>query len=292
VALVLDALRGAGAVAATAEERLAHEAGTPIAAAALADLARAETVRAAEVLLDQAGGALDREARRLRSLLAEPTGAEGARAGLDALLARSAVGVRLLRGWRIALAGRPNVGKSRLLNALAGFERAIVSPAPGTTRDVVTAHTALDGWPVEVADTAGLREASDPVEAAGVALARSRQAGADLVVLVLDRSEPLADADHALRAALPSALAVASKADLPAAWDEAMVGALAVSAERGDGLGALVAALGRRLVPEPPPPGSAVPWRPGQARVLVRARDRLAEGRPGRASAWLARLGG
>ncbi len=89
------------------------------------------------------------------------------------------------------LAGRPNVGKSRLLNALAGYDRAIVDPTPGTTRDVVTVPAAFDGWPVELADTAGLRSSLDPIEAEGVALARARQRGADLVVVVLDRSEPL-----------------------------------------------------------------------------------------------------
>ena len=74
-------------------------------------------------------------------------------------VAARSVGLRLVSGWRVVLAGRPNVGKSRLLNALAGYERAIVDPTPGTTRDVVTVRTALDGWPVELADTAGLRDA-------------------------------------------------------------------------------------------------------------------------------------
>ncbi len=98
------------------------------------------------------------------------------------------------------VAGRPNVGKSRLLNALAGYERAIVDPTPGTTRDVVTVRTALDGWPVELADTAGLRDSDDAIESAGIALARARQADADLTLLVLDRSEPLTETDLALRA--------------------------------------------------------------------------------------------
>ena len=108
------------------------------------------------------------------------------------------VGLRLIAGWRVVLAGRPNVGKSRLLNALTGYDRAIVDATPGTTRDVVTARTALDGWPVELADTAGLRPSDDPIEASGVALARARQGEADLVLVVLDRSEPLTDIDRAI----------------------------------------------------------------------------------------------
>ena len=135
-------------------------------------------------------------ARRLRRELApivslaidRPT--RSALAGLDALIARAPVGLRLLSGWKVVIAGRPNVGKSRLLNALAGFARAIVDPTPGTTRDVVTLRTSFGGWPVELADTAGLREAR-PDRELGIERSRSEQREADLVLLVLDRSEPL-----------------------------------------------------------------------------------------------------
>ncbi len=88
------------------------------------------------------------------------------------------------------LAGRINVGKSSLLNALAGYARAIVHPAPGTTRDAVAITAAIDGWPVELCDTAGLRAAGDAVERAGIDRARERLAAADLVILVTDRSAP------------------------------------------------------------------------------------------------------
>ena len=74
----------------------------------------------------------------------------------------------------VVLSGAPNVGKSSLINALVGYERAIVFAEPGTTRDVVTAGTAVDGWPIELADTAGLRESTDPLEAAGIALCGKR----------------------------------------------------------------------------------------------------------------------
>ncbi len=76
-------------------------------------------------------------------------------AEIEALVRHSHVGLRLLNGWRVVIAGRPNVGKSRLFNALAGFARAIVDPTPGTTRDVVSFKTSFAGWPIELVDTAG-----------------------------------------------------------------------------------------------------------------------------------------
>src|SRR5262249_28294725 len=147
------------------------------------DLARAPTVRTAEILLAQAQGTLDAELRRLIRLVNDAPPA--ALAGIERLSRRAELGTRLVAGWSGALAGRPNAGKSRLLTALAGYERAIVDPTPGTTRDVVTVRTAFDGWPAELADTAGLRASDEPIEASGIALARARQASADLVLLVL-----------------------------------------------------------------------------------------------------------
>jgi tRNA modification GTPase len=289
VALVMRALTEAGAVEARPEDWLAESA-SPISAEAWADLARAPTSRAAEILLEQALGALEIELARLAGLCERDDGRDEALAGVEALLGRGQIGTRLLDGWRIVLAGRPNVGKSRLMNALAGYERTIVDPTPGTTRDVVTLRTAIDGWPVEVSDTAGLREASDPIEAEGVAHSRARQAGADVVVLVLDLSEPLTEADAALVAGLPSALVVANKADLPAAWEPTGRNMLVISAERGDGMETLMAALAQRLVPEPPGPGASIPFRPSQLRLLERARLRLQQGHGARAARLLRRI--
>ena len=116
-------------------------------------------------------------------------------AGLDALIERGALGLRLLSGWKVVLIGRPNVGKSRLLNALSGFRRAIVDELPGTTRDVVAFRTAFGGWPVELADTAGIRATPDEVEHLGIERAKEELRTADLVLLVLDRSEYLRPID-------------------------------------------------------------------------------------------------
>lgn len=264
VALVLEALRAAGAEIIPAGVGLREEESSFIRAEALEDLARAPTVRVAEILLDQADEALDNELDRVEQ--GAPVEA------IDRLLARSAIGLRMLDGWRVALAGRPNVGKSSLLNALAGFERAIVAASPGTTRDVVTARTALGGWPVVLADTAGLRPSADPIEAAGVRRAEGAHAAADLVVLVLDRSAPWTDVDRRLLAALPDALVVANKGDLPAAWDAGEW--LTVSAGRGDGLDALAVAIVARLVPDPPPTGAGVPFRRRHVEALRQLRGR------------------
>jgi tRNA modification GTPase len=97
-------------------------------------------------------------------------------------------GRHLTRPYQVALVGPPNVGKSSLMNALVGFRRAIVFEEPGTTRDLVTALTAIHGWPVQLCDTAGIRETSDPLEAAGIELALRRRRASDLVITVIDAS--------------------------------------------------------------------------------------------------------
>ncbi len=98
---------------------------------------------------------------------------------------------RLLRdGIHVVIAGRPNSGKSSLLNRLAGYEAAIVTDQPGTTRDLVREHLAIDGLPVHIVDTAGLRETADVIERVGVQRARGQLAVADLTLLVVDASDP------------------------------------------------------------------------------------------------------
>ncbi len=114
-------------------------------------------------------------------------------------LAGSARQGRLLRdGFRIVLAGQPNVGKSSLLNALAGRERAIVTHLPGTTRDLLHEQIVIDGMPLHVTDTAGLRESDDLVEQEGIRRAREALAGADRVLLLVDDASGVGPAEQAL----------------------------------------------------------------------------------------------
>jgi tRNA modification GTPase len=112
--------------------------------------------------------------------------ARGLRDEMAVTLADQRRGERLREGLVVAIAGPPNAGKSSLLNRIARREAAIVSPVPGTTRDVIEVHLDLDGYPVTLLDMAGIRDSSDPVEQEGVRRARERAAGADLVLWVMD----------------------------------------------------------------------------------------------------------
>ncbi|MDZ7800679.1 MAG: tRNA uridine-5-carboxymethylaminomethyl(34) synthesis GTPase MnmE [Trueperaceae bacterium] len=165
------------------------------------------------------------------------------RSRIAELLATAEAGRLAERGARLALVGRPNVGKSSLLNALLGFERSIVSASPGTTRDYLEAPLELEGVPLTAVDTAGVRDASDEIEASGVQRALTLAESADLVLCLLDLSQPLEPADRALLDRLGQArtLVIASKADLPAAWspEEAHPRTIPISATRGDGLDVL-----------------------------------------------------
>lgn len=152
---------------------------------------------------------------------------------------------QLLRdGIHIAIAGLPNAGKSSLLNALAGRESAIVTDIPGTTRDVLREHISLDGLPVHVSDTAGIRDSDCLVEAEGVRRARATFSAADLVLLVIDSSQPL-EPQMALRAELPDnipCIVVNNKIDLTAgkAGPDDKPLTVGVSAKTGQGLRDLV----------------------------------------------------
>jgi tRNA modification GTPase len=240
----------------------------PLAAAAEIALAQAPTERTATILWDQRNGALRRAIESIRSL-ATCDEVTRANAVVARLLELAPLGEHLTKPWTIVLAGRPNVGKSSLINALVGYERAIVHPTAGTTRDVVSAATAIDGWPLELSDTAGLRPASESLEAAGIELARQRLAAADLAVLVFDASGPWTEQDESLANAWPNALHVYNKCDLPAAVSiERSAGTIRTSAIRGEGLDELRDEIASRLVPSPPRPGEAVPFLPEQTQVL------------------------
>ena len=156
---------------------------------------------------------------------------------------------RLLRdGLRVALIGRPNVGKSSLLNALLGEEKAIVTPIPGTTRDLVEGELLLSGIRVLLTDTAGLRDTDDPVEKIGVDRSRQARDRADLVLLVLDGSEQLTDEDRRLLASGPDAVLL-NKADLPATLKREEIPAqhvLSVSARAPESLAPVKAFLSRQ----------------------------------------------
>jgi tRNA modification GTPase len=293
VTMVIEALQDAGGKLAGPERWCEHHTKSPIQAAALLDLARASTLRTAEILLEQAQGALDRELAELIGEISER--ADSAPAHLEHLIQRGEVGLRLLSGWRVVIVGRPNVGKSRLLNALAGYERAIVDPTPGTTRDAVSVQTALDGWPVTLVDTAGIRTTDDATESSGIERTLREKKAAEFVLKVLDRSEPLQPIDRDLISGSGQSLLVINKIDLPAAWgsdkhDVPPGSFVSVSAQRGEGIDHLIAEMSARIVTEPPAPGAGVPFRPNHLEHLIRACDNLRAGAAEQAVRWLGLL--
>lgn len=170
------------------------------------------------------------------------------------LLATAEAGALVQRGARLAIVGRPNAGKSSLLNALLGYERSIVSDVPGTTRDYLEAPLELGGVPLTAIDTAGVRSTGDAIEASGVRRAMELASDADLVLCLLDGSQPLDRADLELIERLDSdrRLMLASKCDLPSAWSWHEVGLdeppLEVSATTGSGLDRLRDVVRDRLL--------------------------------------------
>jgi tRNA modification GTPase len=281
---ILEALGRAGCQRLTWQQWLRRHATDALEAEADVALAAATTRRTAAVLLDQRGGALRAAVAAARQALAEGR-PDDAHRQLSELLARAPLGLHLTQPWQVAVAGRPNVGKSSLVNALVGYERAIVFNQPGTTRDVLAAETAVDGWPVRLTDAAGLRAAADPLEAEGVALAQQRLGRADLVAWVLDAmalspvelADPHKTARRELAAEAPEAagavnlLAVVNKIDLAAPNASTPAGAVLVSALTGAGMPALLSALSQRLVPRLPSGGDPMPFTARQVDRLAAA---------------------
>lgn len=208
---------------------------------------------------------------------------------LDALMRTAPEGTLLREGAVVVLAGRPNVGKSSLYNALAGEERALVTDVPGTTRDALEVAVELGGFPFRLVDTAGLRESDDAVERLGIEVARRALARADVVLLCRDRADPWPE-EEAFLADLEGVpvVVVRTKADLRADGDAGgeegggpgdRPAEVEVSVRSGQGLPEL-----RTLLPELVYGGLveatadvAVVTRARQARALERGRDEIVE---------------
>lgn len=270
------------------------------AAEGIADLIAAETAAQRRQALRQAGGALadlyGGWATRLTALLARqeafiefededlPAGLDDAvtlggaalRAEIAAHLADAGRGERLRDGLLVAILGAPNAGKSSLLNTLAGREAAIVSARAGTTRDVVEVRLDLAGVPVTLADTAGLREAVDEIEAEGIRRAHRRAEEADLVIAVFAADET-PDAET-LAWVRPGALVLANKLDLaPAPAAIGGVVPLGISARTGAGLDALRVRLAEEAVARAGLAAEATLTRPRHRAALTEAAGWLTE---------------
>jgi tRNA modification GTPase len=239
-------------------------------AEAVRDLIDAQTLTQARQAASQMGGALSRRVRPVKQALSAllEAGIDFAEDDVDvtpaaeitrrigeltppllALEASFARGRLVHDGLTLAIVGRPNAGKSSLFNCLVKRDRAIVTATPGTTRDTVTERISLEGIPLELVDTAGLREASEEVEQLGIARSREAMADAALVVVVLDATERLNDEERKLLTAVegrPAVVAV-NKSDLLGTLTESGwlpqecngIPALATSALTGEGITAL-----------------------------------------------------
>jgi tRNA modification GTPase len=244
-------------------------------AEAIAELISARSRRAAELAMAGLDGGLQRRIAGLRdrlldqltelearldfeedlppldavALMAELRAVRGA---LETLVAEGQQGERLRQGVRVAIVGRPNVGKSSLLNLLSRRDRAIVADLPGTTRDLLESDLVLEGVPLTLLDTAGIRPTQDPVEQLGIARSRSALAAADAVLLLFDLTQGWTAEEDQLRRLVPDAaavLVVGNKADAaslsagPLAATADRPDCVAISALTGAGQEVLVAAL-------------------------------------------------
>ena len=267
-------------------------------AEAVVDLIDAQTARAAENAAAQLEGAVTRDTDGVYDELAaicshfhavldypdediEPFALASYRETLTAAAGRlRRLGDTFRRGSIMksgvlcAILGRPNVGKSSLMNALVGYDRAIVTDIPGTTRDTLEEKTVLGGVLLRLVDTAGLRETEDPVERIGVQRARSAAEGAELAFVLLDGSVPLTAEDEAVLAAAKAAenvIVLRTKADLPNVWERE--DAIPVSAVTGEGLSALEAAVAALYPPDTSVPAGRILTNPRQAEAVARAQE-------------------
>ena len=169
---------------------------------------------------------------------------------IEKLLSTAKAGTIVQKGARVAIIGKPNVGKSSLLNTLLGYKRSIVSNTPGTTRDYLEAPIEIGRVPVTAIDTAGIHKTADEIEASGITVAKEIAANADLSLLLLDVSRPLTDEDLELVASLDVAhsLFIASKSDLRQLWYKPELTLLKVSTKTGEGLAELKKAISEKLL--------------------------------------------
>ncbi len=187
---------------------------------------------------------------------------------LEGLLATAGDGERVRRGALVVLAGAPNAGKSSLFNALLGRERALVAELPGTTRDAIEADATVDGWPVRLVDTAGLRETSDGVEAMGVEVSHRYLEAADIVLYCSELPKATQINESSLTQS-PRFVVLGTKSDLVGARNRSSNDYLFVSAYTGEGIPALRALLAGRLF-------GGVVRAGGDMALLTRERHRVA----------------
>lgn len=214
-------------------------------------LQQARTRRTAHILLEQLS-ILPEQMQRLPHLEKDDR-----RQQILNMLAWQDFGKHLIQPWQVVLCGEPNVGKSSLMNALVGYSRSVVFDKPGTTRDVVTVATALEGWPIEFSDTAGLRDDAEELESIGIQRAKERISVADLVLFIIDARKATKPIEQIELLPNQSSLVVYNKIDL--AKSDLPTDGITVSALTSHGIDQLAASIVAQLVPEVPPDSQPFP---------------------------------
>ena len=261
---ILRTLIDEGAQEVSRQEWIHRQATDRIAAEATEDILHTTTVRTASILMDQVRGALDYVWTQIEGHVKTGQLAEARRIA-DNVLRWSDVGLHLIHPWRVVLCGPPNVGKSSLLNRLLGYTRAVVHAEAGTTRDLLAESTSIDGWPVTLIDSAGVRESEHEVESLGIKRARQAMATADRLLLLIDPKEGWTEEHQAIwNSHSGRCLLVQTKSDKNATTtspSDLPSMASSVSAVNGAGIEELLQTISRSLVPNPPSAGIAVPFR-------------------------------
>ena len=220
----------------------------------LEKLLKCRTLRTAKFMLAQQQNVL----KEFLDILSSYKDFDTARPAFEQFLSWQAFADHLTEPWKVAVIGRPNAGKSSLLNAIVGYERSIVFEQPGTTRDRVEAEVILDGWPFQFIDTAGVRDnVGDEIEAVGVAAARASIADSDACLLVVDSSQGWTADDAKLAAAIPPGCVrsiVWNKTDIAVDREPpyGVAHVLQTSVVTGVGLDGLLAWLPALLIPHVP----------------------------------------
>lgn len=230
---------------------------------AIEDLQRAVSIETASLLMDQSRGVLSKAVRTVIALINE--GATKKATDFIIELNRWAeLGTHLIEPWKIVLAGPPNSGKSSLLNAILGYQRAIVHEQAGTTRDLLTEHTSIGGWPVVIVDSAGVRETVDQIEGAGIAASFVAVGSADcLLLLVSPELGWQAEHDSILSSYRGDrVIVVETKSDLGSVKGLSVnYPSIATSVAEPKSIERLLGEVERTLVPHIPTSGTAIPFR-------------------------------
>ena len=252
---------------------------------ALEDLQRAVSIETAALLMDQCRGALSNEIRAIIDLIKQGKQTSSTER-LNELNRWADLGTHLIKPWKIVLAGPPNAGKSSLLNAILGYQRAIVHEQAGTTRDLLAEHTSLGGWPVLIVDSAGVRETIDQIEGAGIAASLDAVGSADCLLLLVSPEHGWQPEHDSILAVFRGerVLVIDTKSDLGNVGHlKVHYPRLATSISSPQSIEKLLSMAEKLLVPEIPASGTAIPFRQEHVETFRVAVAYLRDGKPAEA---------